>query len=256
MEVNRRAALTRHSQHAPHTHTHMPSRAPACLPHCIHPYARARTCTAAPKHSIFTLRFHAAQPAPALHNPHFPLRTGRRSTPRARTLRVLNVALTACGTQTPPRHAPTATPSQHKCTFLQQHNTSLLLPLHCYPIARTPRHHTRTAQPAWQHAANRTRETPPRTPRTSSTRAQPCTAASTPPPALQSLRANRPAQPTGHWTYGPNQQTKQTKAETPAHTRPPRTPMPNPTVTRPYLPSQSKQTSQASSTKPDCAYVV
>ena len=248
MEVSRRAALTRHSQHAIHMHTHMPSRTPACPPHRTHPYARARTRTATPEHSIFILRSHAAQPAPALHKPHFPLRTGRRPTPRARTLRTLNVALTACSTQTPPRHAPTASPSQHKCTFLQQHNTSLLLPLHCYPIARTPRHHPHCPARLAAHSQSNTR-TPARTPRTSSTRAQPCTAANTPPPALRPLRANRPAQPTGHWTYGPNQQTKQTKAEAPAHTRPSRTSMPNPTVTRPY-PAATEQSKQAKHPQP------
>ena len=57
--VCRRASLAvaRRSQHALHMHAHVPSRTPACPPHCIHPHARARTHTAAPKHSIFILDF-------------------------------------------------------------------------------------------------------------------------------------------------------------------------------------------------------
>ena len=136
---------------------------PARAPHA-HPHAEPHTSVSAALHSPIcsSTNMHGRPEAQHFHSA-FPCCTTSTCTPQPPPSPPHQPTSHTSSTHTPrPQHGPhrmwhaNATPSRpdrhtipNKCTSLQQHNTSLLLPLHCYPTtSHAHRDTTRTAQPA------------------------------------------------------------------------------------------------------------
>ena len=138
MEVYRREALARCSQHAPHDHDRASRSAPACPPRRAHSHPRSRATLPAPLPSISSLRFAAATTAPTQHCTHLSPHAGRRCTALALTALALATAATADTTlptldtdlHTVPNlccHAATMQHHSHASAALQSHTTTRAL---------------------------------------------------------------------------------------------------------------------------------
>ena len=181
MEVNRRAALTRHSQHAPHRCTptcraaHQRVRRTAFTHMLEHEHARP------PRSTAFSLC------VSMLHNQHLHSTTPTFPSAPADVAH-LEHAHSAPSTWPSPhvarkRHPVTPRsphhPKQVHLPPTTQHLSAAPTALLSHHIARAPRHHPHCPTRLAARSQPNTRTTP-RTPRASGTRAQPCTAANTP----------------------------------------------------------------------------
>lgn len=137
---------------------------PSTRPTDAHPHAEPHTSVSAALHSPIcsSTNMHGRPEAQHFHSAS-PCCTTSTCTPQPPPSPPHQPTSHTPSTHTPrPQHGPhrmwhaNATPSRpdrhtipNKCTSLQQHNTSLLLPLHCYPTtSHAHRDTTRTVQPA------------------------------------------------------------------------------------------------------------